>query len=97
MNDEDRMAHPNPMTLDEQTQAMLKVMELAQRLGLHGILILSPMCKVCPGTALHHWHVISDLGAGSEGGDKEVADLLGYWANYTRNRASTDVGEARPQ
>jgi hypothetical protein len=54
---------------------MVRVQQLASKLGLHGIIVMSPECPDCHGC--HQWHVVTDMDAG------EAPQILAWAAGKT--------------
>jgi hypothetical protein len=51
-----------------------RVMEYADALGLHGVMILAPVCTTCG--MLHQWNMLSDMMDGPNGSDAPVSLTL---------------------
>jgi hypothetical protein len=60
------------MTQDEKHALIARVMNYADQLGLHGVVILSPVCATCGDC--HDFTMLSDM----EAGDAET--LVQHWA-----------------
>ena len=58
------------MTDEEIHEAAKQVSELAVRLGLHGVMLLTPECPHCG--QLHDWCIYSNVGS-------DTHDLLDHW------------------
>lgn len=69
--------HATGMTRHDQAEAIRKVIDRAASLGLHGCVLLAPVCDECG--ECHDFQLMSDLDA------EVVAGLLGYWARRARH------------
>lgn len=69
-------------------QAVVEVIKVARAKGLHGVMILSPVCPAC-GEA-HDFQMAADLSiAGPDlDFDKALAELLGVFAEQARHGPS---------
>lgn len=60
-----------------------RIMDFAQGLGFHGIMILSPVCPVC--RAVHHWNMLTDLDDSPDGHNLDrVIEVLDYHLDRAR-------------
>jgi len=84
------MEHPYNVA---STDDVKRVMDYANTLGLHGIIILSPLCKQCD--ALHQWSMMSDM-ATLDGRDSFVRDVLAYHLERVDREPPVEVGPSRP-
>jgi hypothetical protein len=74
----DTIGHERPYT-DEDRANCARVQEFANKLGLHGVMILSARCPDCGN--LHGFQMVTDLMADIEQEGTEVATLLRYFAD----------------
>lgn len=73
------------MTLKQQIDAMVRVQDLALRLGLHGVVVLSPVCPKCG--ACHTWHLVADIP-----GDEATA-VLRHFGEVCAELPGTIIGD----
>jgi len=83
------MEHPYNVA---STDDVKRVMDYANTLGLHGVIILSPVCKQCGG--LHQWSMLTDMAA-VDGKDSMVRDVLAYHLERVDREPPVDLGPAR--
>ena len=71
------------MTDEETIAAMIEIQSLAATRGLHGVMLLSPICPKCG--ACHQFKMMTDL----EG--SEPQELLEYYAEVAKSEPSAVI------